>query len=348
MATVTINGNSTRHAKRVAKLITEARSSDTGVLDGIWHWINGVASGIDHLLGDKIVAAIRAVYATFKEEARVYFEVVRTYYRLVYWLQFYVVRRLEQYVNDRLAKAEAAERRDFRYLVRLIYVVATYVLQSALRAVTRERRERQRAIHHAESLAEMRLRAMHGTIEREAASGYRLHRNQRVSIITRLLDYAITRNPALKDIVSAIVSGLLDLLAVDDPPVRFLLGFLITKVIDRLGIDKASGVLAGDLLKPILGTPEPKNLHDVIADISQRLAASDDQWAQFMENGGSQVEQAGRDWRDITGVVGNVAIVAFTAQAVADPNGWAKEIASTAGVAANDMLAAAAQLFREG
>lgn len=345
---MTLMDNNERHAQHVANLIQGARSGDTNVFSGIWHWINGVASGIGHLLGGSIVSNLRAVYAAIKDMVDAYKEMIEAIWRVQYWLEFYVIGRIKQYFDKQFALIRAQEARGIRYVVGLIYVTTQSVLVSAIRAVAHETAARHHAVARAEALAQMRLRAMHGTIEREAESGYRVHRDDRTSIIVRLLDYAVTRNPLLRDLVSAITTGILDLVAVDDPPARLLLSFLIKHVINRLGIDKAAGELIRELAKPLLGDPSPRNLHDVIADISARLAAGEHQWARFMQDGGSQVEQAGRDWRDITGVVGNLAFVAFTAQAVVDPDGWAKEISATVGVAANDIAAGAAELFRKG
>jgi len=135
------------------------------------------------------------------------------------------------------------------------------------------------------------------------------------------------------------------LLSVDDPIARITIGFLIKEVIDRLGIDKALGALIHNLLAPLLGQPVPHDLHDVIADLSARMIADETQWAQFFDDGGSQVEQAGKDWRNITGPVSSVAIVAFTAAAVADPSVWAKDIADTVGRVVNDVALNAVNLF---
>ena len=345
---MTIRDNNKRHARHVAGLITAARSPDTGILSGIWSWINGVASGVAHFLGGPVTSALRALLAAVKDIVDAYFDMIVAILRVRFWLELYVIRRIVQYVNHQFAIIRARERRIAAYLTRLIYVTTQYVLAFAATHIRAETVARIRAVHHAESLAQLRLRHMHATIEREAASAYRLEDNSRLNIITRLLDYAVLRNPAVKRIVSAITAGILDLAAVDDPPLRLLLGFLITKVIDRLGVDKAAGTLARDLLEPVLGHPRPGNLHDVIADIATRLAAGEQQWAQFMESGGSQIEQAGQQWRDITSVIGNAAILAFAAQAVVDPDGWAKEIRSTIGKPANDLAARASALFRGG
>lgn len=340
--------NNKRHAHRTAKLIAQSKSADTGVFDGIWHWINGVASGISHFLGAPVTAAFRAVQTALEDILDAFEEFDAALLRLAFWWELGLLHRLEQHINRLLDGIRAREHRDFTYLIRLIHVVSQYVLVTAIRRVEAETAARQRAIGAAEARTRREIRYMHGTIEREAESGYRIERDQRVSTITRLLDYAVQRNPLLRDLVSTIVTGILDLLTIDDPPARLLLGFLVRKVIDRLGIDKAVGDLIGDLAKPILGEPKPDNLHNVIADICTRLSAGEAQWAKFMENGGSQVEQAGREWRDITSVVGNTAIVAFTVQAVVAPERWAAEIRSAVGVPANDILSTASKLFREG
>lgn len=338
-------GSNSRHARHVGKLIADAHSKDTGIFDGIWHWISGVASGIGHLIGGPISGALKTVQVALKNLVDAYREFISAVGRAVFYVEYRLIKALRDWIISKLKQIEAKEARDVRFLAGLIYSTTQYVLVTSIRYIKAERTAREHAVGLAEQRARREARAVHHAIEAEAESGYRVERDGRTAIILRLLDFAVARDPLLKDVVGTITGGLLDLATIDDPVARLLIGFLIKHVIKRLGVDKALGVLIQDLARPLLGNPKPRNLHDVIMDVSGRILALEAQQATFMEDGGSQVLQAGKDWRDITGVIGNTAILAFTVQAVTDPDLWAQEISRTIGAVANDAGLRAAQLF---
>lgn len=342
----TIGQTNRDHAKRAAKQIKDSKKPPNDPIVGIWHWINGVASGVSHFLGhtlhsfgEAILFHLQHIVATFQEE-------INAAYRIIFWWERIVWHTIKSWIAKQYAQLRAYVKREVAYLIRLIYVATRAVLALALAAVRQERHDRKVAVGRAEARARAQIKALHGVIEREAASGYRINRDDRASLIVRLLDYAVIRNPEVKALVGKIATGLLDLLAIDDPILRILLGFLIKHVIDKLGIDKAVGVLISDLLAPLLGKPKPADLHDVIMDLSDRALALEKFAATFMEDGGAQVEQAGKDWREITGVLGNVAILAFTVQAVVAPKAWASEIDKTVGRVVNDTVLGAERLFK--
>lgn len=338
--------NNRNHAKKVAKQIGDSKSPDTNVLDGIWHWVDGVASGIGHFIGGAVTDAIKAIAAHLENVVSAFQDEIDALGRVIFWWERALWHTVQSWITRKIAIVRAQERADFRYLVRLIYVATRTVLALAYNAVHVERHERKVAVGCAEARARAQVKALHHVIEREAASGYRVDSTERASIITRLLDFAVSRNPAVRDLVKVISGGLLDLLEIDDPPLRFLLGFLIKHVIDKLGIDKAVGVLIDDLMAPLLGSKVPRDLHDTIMALCGRVLAMEKQWAQFFTDGGAQVEQAGTDWRNITSIASSVAILAFTVQAVADPTGWAREVNDVVGRPVNDLVAKAEHLFK--
>lgn len=334
------------HAERVAAMIQADPASSQTTSGGFWHWINGVASGIGHLFEHNFVWGFKATYGHLRDLVDSVGEIFSALHRLEVRIHYVIWYVLKGWAVRQFHIVKCMIRAQGRYLIRLIYVTTRTVLALAFDAVRRERKQRISSIARAEAKARREIKALHHTIEREAASGYRVELDARASLITKLLEYAVVRDPALKFVVGESVRLLLDLLAVDDPPARLLLGFLMRKVVNHLGIDKAVGHLIDDLLAPLIGEPKPHGLHGVILDLSQRMLAVEAQWTQFFTDGGAQVEQAGRDWRNITGPIGSVAIVAFTAQAVTHPEAWAREINDTIGVAANDLADAAIRLFR--
>lgn len=336
------------HAKRTAKLLADTGNPITTVVGGIWHWINGVANGIGHFLGGPVTSALRALLATVEEAIDLWQKALELWFKTITWFDRFLWHTVWGWIIKLKAQTHANLMAQVKRLIRLIYVTTNTVLMLAYAAVRKERAERIRAIARAEATLRRDIRAMHQTIEREASSGYRVGQQDRLNLIVRLLDYAVLRNPELGALVKDIAGGVLDLLSVDDPLARLVLGFLIKQVIDRLGIDKAVGHLISDLLMPILGKPKPHDLHDVVLDLSDRMIANEQQWATFMEDGGSQVEQAGREWRDITSVIGGLAIVGFTAEAIHNPQGWARAINDTVGTIANDVAVKAVSLFEGG
>jgi hypothetical protein len=343
---MTIKQNNENHARQTAKAISEHKPGDTDALESIWHWVNGVADGLGHFLGSQLTGFMKAVEAVIREALNAYATFVKAYQEaLVIWV-VWGLRLLRDYINKQIKRIDARIARQGRWLEGLIFITTGRVLALALHAVGHERAARMRAVRKAEAGAIARIRAMHGVIEREAASAYSLDSHQRTSMIVKLLDFAVVRDPLLKDVVGKISGMLLDLLAIDDPLARIALGFLIKEVIDRLGVDKAVGSLISDLMEPLIGHPKPRGVHSVVEDLAQRIDALEGQFATFFKDGGSQVEQAGSQWRDITSVASNIAIAAFCTQAVVDPSGWASEINGTVGRAANDVADAAGKLFK--
>jgi hypothetical protein len=340
-----IKDNSDRHARHVAALIKKAKPENIDPLSGIWNWVNGVANGVDHFLHDTVLGGFKAIWQHLQNLDGSIGDILNALRRIVFWVDILIWHTVQSWIRREQARTTGELTKQRHYLVGLIFITTQTVLSACMHAVNTERRQRQRQVKYAEAKARAEIRAMHGVIEREAASGYRVNNDQRGSVIVKLLDFAASRNPVIRAVTRDIATGVLDLLSVEDPPLRILLGFLIRQVIDRLGIDKAVGALISDLIEPIIGKGPPKDLHDTIMDMSDRLLAMESQWSQFMQDGGSQVEQAGKDWRNITSLATGAAIVAFTIEAVVDPTAWARQISGTVGAAANDVALHAAKLF---
>lgn len=180
----------------------------------------------------------------------------------------------------------------------------------------------------AEAYTRRLVSALHSTIEKETSSGYSATLRDRATLVSRIADTIATRNPAVRTAVSEVIRIILDLLAVDDPLARLAATFLLREVIDRLGIDKAAGVLLADVAGPLLADPRPKGLHDVIGNMGLRLDALESQWATFMGDGGPQVLQAGREWKNITSLLADAGMLAFFGGMVAAPAATAADTAA--------------------
>lgn len=235
------------------------------------------------------------------------------------------------------------------YLFAMAYIYINKLYRQSLaytrQQVSAEHSAMLRQFQVAEAYTRQQVTALDHLIQQEAASGYSATLHERVSTVQRVIDLIVARNPAVRAATSDVTRIILDLLIIDDPVARLLASVLIHQVINRLGIDKAAGQLLADLAGPLLGNPRPQNLHDVVGNIGQRLDALDAQWATFMDDGGSQVLQAGREWRDITGLVTDAGLLAFFGAAVASPERWAADVASAAGPLVREATAAVSSLL---
>jgi hypothetical protein len=246
-------------------------------------------------------------------------------------------------------KLLAALRQRIAYLFALAYL-HMHVLYVRGRKYTQylvgvERRRRIRDFKRSEAYTRQQVKLALQTVQREAASGYRTGFRDRLSLIARLAELAGVRNPVVSGLVKTVVTGIIDLIGVENPVARIALGFIIKRIIGKIGIDAPIGQLIDRLAAPLLGNPKPRNLHDVIMDLSGRIGSVEQQWAQFMEDGGPELLQAGREWKGITSVLGNVALLAFTAQLATDPDAWAREVAGALGDPVNAVMSGMADLI---
>lgn len=343
---MTVDPTGRHNARKAYGAIRKTHGIVQTALDGVWHWINGVATGVANFFGAHVVSAFHTVLGAFETEFDWWQKFVGGLWRIQYWVQIHVLKYLYNLIIAKYVKVQAQLKSDVARLIRLIYVTTQYVLVTAMRAVRAETLAREHAIKVALAVAARDDRMLHQTIEREAASAYRSQRDARVSVIVRLLEFAVTRNPELRAIIGDAVTALLDLLAVDNPIARLALGFVVRDLIDKLGVDKLVGQLASDLLRPLLGDPKPANLHAVVSDMGARLVAAESFSATFTADGGSQVEQAGRLWRDITQPAIAAAIVGFTALGITEPDAWAKTLSNTIGRLGNDVIDGTAKLVK--
>jgi hypothetical protein len=333
-------------AARARAAMAKAGSSPSGVLGNIWHWINAVSAGVSHVIGVDLLGVVKAAFAWDKFAVHVYLTVSKAIVHGLIWLIRGLIRAIEVKFDRLIDQLRAKERKDYNHLLFLIAWVIVRLERFARFLVHREAAMRLRGDIYVYNTARQWDKALHQTIEREAVSGYRLGRNQQMEPIDRVLSLIANLNPVVRPIVSDLAKGILDLLSVDDPILRIALGFVIKHLIDRLALDKPAARLLGDLLNPILATGHPRGLHDVIADICARLATSENAWAQFMADGGSEVEQAGTEWQKITDFTTDALILAFLGSAVLAPQTWARDVGDTLGVITNDTISAVARLLR--
>jgi hypothetical protein len=328
-----------------------------------WRKVTGIASDIPDALHDlwhfaaQAVAGIRYVFthplASFLNAWAILSALLtgntvalrNAMFRLVGW---YDVNRLNP-----LRAAVILWFRQLRariaYLFALAYLFINLRYRQALaytrRLVTAEHQAMLRAFAAAEAYTRKLTDALHKTIESEAASAYAATLKNRASIVNRLADLIATRNPVVRGAVRDLIRVVLDLLAIDDPLARLAATFLIREIVNRLGVDKAAGTLLADIAGPLLGDPKPKGIPDVIKNIGQRLDGHDSQWTTFMDDGGPELLQAGKEWKGLTSYLTDAAMLAFFADAVARPQRWAAETAAVAGPAVHEATAAVSALL---
>jgi len=189
------------------------------------------------------------------------------------------------------------------------------------------------------------LKATLAEVQKEAASGYNAGTPDRKSTITRLLDDLAVTSPAVKGLVSDLIGLVIDVDTIDNPLARFIIQKLLAQVINRLGVERVIGDLLQRLIGPLAGQPKATGLYEVTRDVARRLAALEAQQADFMVNGGPEVEQAGRQWKDLASIATDAGLLAFLALAVADPEAWATGITDTAGPVANGAMTGLAGLL---
>lgn len=246
--------------------------------------------------------------------------------RYMGWVQDNPIASLKTWVQRQLAGLQTQILRLGIYLTGQIQLTAALLQRRFDTAIKAEQRARVRGDRRDRTFTRRQVRALNAAINHEAASSYRAGFNERLHGITAIIGYLAAHNDISGRVIGDAVNGVLDLASVDDPLARLALGFIMRHIVDKLGVDKLAGDAVQELLGPLLGAPRPTGLASVITDISDRLGALEGTWGQFWANGGSDIEQAGREWSALTAPLTDVALIAWLGQAVVDPTAWAREI----------------------
>lgn len=318
-------------------LISAARSAwnfifglpgDIGrALAGIWQFARQVQQVADYVLSHPLTEllnalALFAAYATGNHEAALHAIV-----RIDPWIFRNRILPLRAQVLRWFAQLEAR----IAYLFAQAYLYINLKFRQA-EAYTRQlvAAEHKDMLAHftaAERYAFLQALTRKKEIEQEAADAYNAHLAARLGLAGRLADLIAAHNPAVAGLVRPIVAAVIDLAGVENPLARLALAFLLRQLVNRLAVDKVAAQLLDDLVGPILGTPRSHGVADTVNGLSARLEAVERRWADFMDHGGPEVEQAGTDWKDMDGVVTDTALLAFMASTIADPVAAANDTA---------------------
>lgn len=308
--------------------------------DALWRYVTNVHNVFAWMAGGPQLKFALTALANLSG-ARLLAEAVRDALgRLDGWIWLTEVRPVRDQLTRRITWLHAWTLSTFRVTWAQMwrYYRASLVYTNLMVGIERSARIKADQAEHAAMLK--RVAAAVDQIEREAADGYNSGLHDRLSLVGTLLNDLAGRQPEIKVLVSDLVKAVADLETVDNPILRFIITRALTEVIGKLGIDKLTGDLISRLLAPLTGHGRATGLEDVTRDVSGRLNALEAQWGQFMADGGPEVEQAGKQWRDITSLAADAALLAFAGLAVADPSAWARGVADTVGTAGNDALGA--------
>jgi hypothetical protein len=229
-----------------------------------------------------------------------------------------------------------------KYDIRLFFAALGY----AYRLVKHERAMRIKAVSAARKYTVTLVKASLRTVDTEAAAGYNSGLQARKSLINTIADDIVNNSPLVKGLVKDLIAALEDFLAVDNPVARLALQFALSKVIDNAAVDKVTGSLLKMLISDLTGEHKAETLHDVTKDVSARLTGLEQRWAEFAADGGSEIEKAGEEWKKLGSLPVDLAIVAFLADMVADPAGWARGVNDTAGAVINGAVGAVSAVIR--
>lgn len=316
-----------------------------GALTKLWHYITSVHNLLAWVQGVPVLSDIVNLVNFAGTVWRAYASFYRALVRIPVWILAHLIMPWVRYLQGLIAKLAAKEAADVRMLIADIIEALRVAEAYTDRQVGVERADRIRDVNAARAYALALVTALHQAVEREASSGYLEDYAKRLGLIGKITDDLAAHSPVIRQLTGVFIRGVLDLAAVDDPLIRFTLGALLTQIVNRLGVDRAAGDLLGSLLGPLIGRGRPQNLHDVMHDIDDRLSALEGNWAEFMRDGGPEVEQAGTDWKDLTSPLTDAALLGFFALIVTDPRGAATATTDTIGTVIRDTIGQVHRLF---
>lgn len=304
-------------------------------ISAIWHYVTSVHNTLSWLFGNPLLHYIgRMLYDISIFHAWV-LEAQLAQRRIAIWIWTDYVKPVRDWLNGRINALRAWAQAQLSILLRTVIRLYLASLAYTRDQVAAERSARIRADQAEHAAMVKAVRAALATVQRQASSGYNAGLRERLGVVGQLLNTIADHNPVVKETVTLLVKAVFDLETIDNPAARLLIGKLLSEVIARAGVDRVIGDLIGRLLGPLEGGVRPADLYHVELDVARRLTGLETDWADFMASGGPEVEQAGREWRDITGVATDVALLGFLTLAVTDPQAWATGIADTAGVTGN-------------
>lgn len=125
--------------------------------------------------------------------------------------------------------------------------------------------------------AHKQAQAVLGTVNSQAAAGYKQAEAARKSIIIRVLDLVSLHTPVVKDLVKQLVSAIIDFIDLDEPELAPVINFLLGKILSKI-VDKSLASLLNDVVEPLIGESQPKTLQAVLSDLESQYVALQNLW----------------------------------------------------------------------
>lgn len=318
--------------------ITGAASDILSALSTLWHYITSVYNLLSWLVGIPQLQYVLSDLFTLATINRALHEIHQALRRLPGWIWLVLIVPVINQVYRVIAGQWAKTVTLVGALRATVFLFRAEEIAYTRQLVAIEREQRTFADHVEHVSMVVAVTAALATVQQQARDGYNAHLHDRLGTIGKLIDQLATDNPAVKTITKDLVNAVFDLETIDDPILRFAIATALKEIVGKLGVDNVIGDLVNRLLATVTGQAKARGLQDVASDVSARLNALENQWADFMSHGGSDVEQAGDEWHNLGTVITDVAVLGLFGLAVTDPSAWATGMADTIGIVGNDTL----------
>ena len=328
--------------------ITGAAGDVAKIYQQVWHYITSVHNLLSWIAAHLLLPYARTALTYMTGWWAAILAIHEALGRIAGYIWVTEVRPVRDQLRHQLAMLYAWAVREFQFVIALIWALIRAERAQRIAADVAERNARIKADKAEAAARILGDKTVLATVQRQAASGYNATLHTRLGLLGTVLDQIANHNPAVKTLVSDLIKGVVDLETIDDPVLRWVLAKVISELIDKLGVDRIMGEFAQRLLSPLIGQPRAGGLEQVTHDIGDRLDALEAEWAQFMADGGPEVEQAGKEWKSLTGPVVDAALLGFLGLGIADPAAWATGVADSIGVVGNDALIGIIDLLKRG
>jgi len=315
-------------------VISDAESA----VEDLWSFSSSILSGLATLAEHALEPLAHIVYDEAAGLLMIVRDVRDAVDRVAWWVDTYLVEPVRATLQLEIVTLRYQLMSDVAFLTNLIYLL--HDQETAYINLRMLYEEQDRVAGDAFGLANTQtwIKWLHQTIEAEAAAGYQAGQGIRSTLVQELISDMNVRgliDTATTDVLIKAVDILVD---IDDPELAAVANKIVSEIIKKSGIGADLGDLIDRLIQPGPGGAKPKTLTDVVSDVTHRIGQLEDWVSQFMLDGGPELEDAGKQWKTINSLAVDAALLGFFGQAMTDPVTWAKEVADTVGVVANDTL----------
>lgn len=304
----------------------------------LWSYVSSVYSGFSWVLKAIISPGYFEAYAAIQAIFNLIRDLRDALDRAALWIDNYLIKPVQQQLLIEIWVVRAELLVALAKLQQLVYILHIIEMSFTIAQVGIERNQRIADIKSARAYALALTTQLHQTIEKEAVAGYKAGQGIRTTLLQQLAADLNVRGILDKVATDALIKAIDVVVTIDDPVLGAVANRIIGQIIKKSGIGADLGDLIMRLIDPGAGGAAPKDLTGVITDITHRISQIEDWISRFMLDGGPEVEDAGRQWKELNSLVVDAALLAFFGQAVVAPAAWATEVSDTVGVVANGAL----------